>query len=109
MNLDLWYTLPTDLVNYILLFDNVIRYRRGKYINQISNSSNIYNLLLKIPRPIVEKYIMIRNNIVYTIKTYFYNENKQLLFILSCIVVVGEDPKDKKIYVTHTIFEKLGN
>lgn len=109
MNLELvWCSLPSDIVNYILLFDNVIRYRRGKYINQISNSnsSNIYNLLLKIPRPIIDKYILIHQNIVYKSKIYFYNQNRVLLFIMSYIVLVGGDPKDKNIYVTPTIFEK---
>jgi hypothetical protein len=107
MNLELlWCSLPRDIVNYILLFDNVIRYRRGKYINQISNSnsSNIYDLLLKIPQPIIDKYTLINSNVVYKMKICFYNQSKNVYFLFSFMVLITET---KETYVTPVIFEKL--
>ena len=47
MDILIWNKLPTDMINIILLFDGKIKYRNGKYMNQIKITD--YNfLLLKI-------------------------------------------------------------
>ena len=41
---------PLEIVHRILEYDGRIKYRHGKYMNQISKSDKRYELLLKIPR-----------------------------------------------------------
>jgi len=50
MNHYFWREIPRDILNYILIFDGKIKYRNGKYIDQIQ--MNEYNCLLQIPRPV---------------------------------------------------------
>jgi len=49
MNTSIFSTLPTELVNIILSYDDVIRFRNGKYINRIANNDNRKELLERIP------------------------------------------------------------
>ena len=41
--------LPMDIINIILSYDNIIRYRNGRYINRIANIDSRKSLLEKIP------------------------------------------------------------
>jgi hypothetical protein len=42
-------SLPKDIVNHILDYTGQIRYRQGKYMNQIARDDPRYELLLTIP------------------------------------------------------------
>ena len=44
--------LPTDIIHYILSYNETLKHRNGKYMGQISKSDKRYELLLKIPRKI---------------------------------------------------------
>ena len=41
--------LPLDVIHHILSYNNTIKYRNGKYMNQICKEDKRYKLLLKIP------------------------------------------------------------
>jgi hypothetical protein len=47
---ELFATLPFDIVNIILSYDNVIRYRAGKYINRLVPDKSLTKLLENNPR-----------------------------------------------------------
>jgi hypothetical protein len=42
-------SLPKDIVNHILDYTGQIRYRQGKYMNQIARDDPRYSLLLTVP------------------------------------------------------------
>ena len=73
----IWSQLPKDIVNYILLFDTKIKYRNGKYMNQLPKDNKTYNLLLQIPRPISPNYI----DNLYRLVVQFTHEDRSLLFM----------------------------
>ena len=44
--------LPADLVRSILVYDGSIKYRQGKYMNQLSRTDDRYALVETVPRTI---------------------------------------------------------
>ena len=65
--------LPHDIIHHILSYNDTIKYRNGKYMNQICKNDKRYKLLLKIP-PITNDY----NYNVYGI---FYKPTNTNLYI----------------------------
>jgi len=58
--------IPLDIVIHILQFDNKIKYRNGKFMNQISEHDERSKLLYKLPL----KYIFYMINHVGTYKGF---------------------------------------
>ena len=47
--MSIFVNLPLELVNLILSYDNVIRFRNGKFIDQIASNDSRRKLVAKIP------------------------------------------------------------
>ena len=72
--------LPEDVVRLILQYDNVIKYRYGKYVNQINKQKYIF-LKEHIRTKNSLKKLIFNNNFHITI----YFSNKTSGIILNCI------------------------
>ena len=48
----LYQQLPNEIINIILSYDGKIKYRNGKYVNQIEKTDRRHILLQKIPKPL---------------------------------------------------------
>lgn len=89
--------LPYDVIHHILSYNNRIKYRNGKYMNQICNDKR-YKLLLRIPPVIASMdYIHVYDvcyrptdsslcvdledgNIIYTFVTIVKNNLKNIIY-----------------------------
>ena len=82
--------LPTDIINKILEYDGRIKYRNGKYINQIPINDERYNMLFKIC--LIELKIYNKVNGFFWIEVRFNNK--------ACIFKQGTPDK---MYITSNI------
>ena len=74
---------PFEIVHRILEYDGRIKYRHGKYMNQIAQDDYRYHLLRKIPVFRWDKWYSEVNYDVYRIHYNNNNENhKMLVYIL---------------------------
>ena len=48
----MWTSLPRDLVHHILVFDGRVKYRDGKYVDQIDRRD--FEMLTRIPRIVID-------------------------------------------------------
>ena len=44
--------LPKEVINIIFEYSGIIKYRNGKYMNQILNNDVRYHILTTIPKPV---------------------------------------------------------
>ena len=44
--------LPKEVINIIFEYTGIIKYRNGKYMNQILNNEVRYHILTTIPKPV---------------------------------------------------------
>jgi len=49
-NMSIMNRFPQEIVHRILEYDGRIKYRHGKYMNQISKTDKRYEMLLNVPR-----------------------------------------------------------
>lgn len=93
--------LPNDIIVYILSYDNKIKYRNGKYINQIKKSDKRYELVKQIPKPTV----LIDKNILFQIIIVHINSKK---FDLKLSKVLHKSSKDNSYKITYYLFLEIG-
>jgi len=86
----LFSNLPLDVIHYILSYNDTIKYRNGKYMNQICKKDTRYELLLKIP-PIKTNPIY---KYVYEIMNDYTTCNYMQTYALLCVDIYS----DKIIY-----------
>jgi hypothetical protein len=73
--------LPQDIIHRILEYDGRIKYRHGKYMNQIYQDDDRYHLLRKIP-VFQRDYWYTGNFVVYRMNYSNYdNENKHMMIV----------------------------
>jgi len=110
---EIWKKLPTDIVNVILEHDRTIRYRNGKYMNQILNPDKTYKLLYERMYFDKNRYdgfsSLVINGIHQTAKTFLYRAHSYGLSVFFYYRSVENNFEVKELYTNITDAEnKIG-
>ena len=104
----LFSNLPLELIYHILVYTGIVKYRNGKYIDQIPRTDERYKLVDSIPRHrvfhIANKYILCvtlktTSNHCKLISIKFDFENNQIEYAYTHLLHNNEDSKR---YVKYT-------
>ena len=72
-------TLPMEIVNEILEYEGRIKYRNGKYINQIHKYDDRYYILLTIQKPFIYPFPIL--GMLYYSRISFTNKKYTLILL----------------------------
>ena len=101
--------LPLELIYHILLYTGIVKYRNGKYIDQIPRTDERYKLFDSIPKHrvfhIANKYILYvtlktESNHCKLISIKYDFENNKIEYAYTYLIHNNED--SKRCYVTYT-------
>lgn len=91
--------LPNEILHIIFSYDDRIKYRNGKFINQISKTDKRYKLIMAIPKPQDLHFFGIDTDFVRII--HFSNKNIRL--------TVNNDEKGYILYTLWRSYPTLNN
>ena len=80
---------PKEIVHHILEYDGRIKYRNGKYMNQIAQDDERYKMLQTIPK--IEPFYNNNNNF-WTIFISINNNNKSICIYKSLSYYLDDKP-----------------
>ena len=85
--MEIYQQLPNDIINIILSYDGKIKYRKGKYVNQIEK--NRYTIFTKIRKPEItfQKYENYTNEIYIRIN---FTHSKMQLQLSKTLILLPE-------------------
>jgi len=96
----IWRTIPKEILNNILEYDGKIKYRNGKFINQICKDDERIPLLNSIPKKIFSNLYY---DMGFTHTNVFFSNNKYF------IVFIYNYKYNRMTHSIHYIINKIDN
>lgn len=74
--MEIYKNLPNDMTNVILQFDGQLKYRNGKYMNQIHKYDKRYEMIENIKKPSI---LLLNTYLYYVYEIVLFHESPFIL------------------------------